>query len=188
LAGNSDLDFGATPLLFQPPGCAPLLAAMNKAGFLVLYDRTNIKAGPLQVLQISKSSSSGDFIGIPAYDPISNAIFLGNTNDSPDGVYGHGLLAFQINAQCQLALAWQIPAGLHDINGDNPVIAPTVANGVVWWADGIAGQLFAVAATTGQQLWNSGSIINPGGIFAAPTVVNGQVFVAGGSALYAFGL
>src|SRR2546423_5990469 len=32
-----DVDFGATPILYQPPGCAPMVAAKNKTGVLVTY-------------------------------------------------------------------------------------------------------------------------------------------------------
>jgi outer membrane protein assembly factor BamB len=183
---TGDFDFGATPLPFHPPGCSPLLAAMDKNGALYLYDRTAIGSGPLQSLQVT--TGAGSFIGIPAYDPVNNAIFLGNPSDSPSGMYSHGLLGFGITASCRLSLVWQYPAGLNNPSGGNPVIPATVANGVVWWGDGIAGQLLAVAAATGQPLWNSGSLIAPGGIFAAPTVANGNVFVIGGGTIYAFGL
>ena len=44
-------DFGSTPVLYQPRGCPPLLAAKNKAGVLVIYERGKVSAGPVQRLR-----------------------------------------------------------------------------------------------------------------------------------------
>ena len=64
---------------------------------------------------------------------------------------------------------------------------PVAANGVVYLATGGGAQVFAMDATSGQVLWTSGSLINKP-IFAAPTVVNGQLFVAAyDNKIYAFG-
>jgi outer membrane protein assembly factor BamB len=185
---HGDYDFGATPLPFQPPGCNPLLVTMDKDGQLFLHDRTKISAGPLQALQVSITTGAGDFIGIPAYDPNTNQIFLGNPNDSPDlnHTYGHGLLAFKVSS-CTLQLAWHLTAGMVlSTQTANPAIPPTVANGVVYWASGIEGKLYAVDAVTGTSLWTSTQI--SGAILAAPTVANGRVYVAGGGRIWAFGL
>jgi outer membrane protein assembly factor BamB len=185
LNGRNDRDFGATPLLFQPPGCPPLLAAMNKSGQLFLYQRAQIGDGPVQQLQIAQSTDAGDFIGIPAYDPATNALYLGSPSDQPP--YHHGLLALAVGDDCQLSLLWNRRLGLNTTQF-NPMIPPTVADGVVWYADGAASVLEAFDAADGRLLWRSGDRI-AGGIFAAPTVVNGRVFVAAfDHKLYAFGL
>ena len=187
-----DLDFGATPLLFQPTGCPPEIAAMNKIGQLYLYNastNTTIDTGPLQAIQIASLdyTGNGDFIGIPAYDPGRRRLYLGSPSDSPDGTYTHGLIALDVGISCTASLAWQVPVGFNNIPDNNPVIPPTLANGVVYYADGDASQLLAFNADTGQQLWSSGSLVT-GGIFAAPTVVNGHVYLSGYSTntLYAF--
>jgi outer membrane protein assembly factor BamB len=64
---------------------------------------------------------------------------------------------------------------------------PTVANGVVYYGDGSDDRLLAYNAATGKKLWGSGSLITDG-IWAAPTVANGELFVGSWDGhLYAFG-
>src|SRR5690349_15005016 len=73
-----------TPMLYQPPGCPPQLAVMNKNGALYIYNRDAIGSGPMQVLQISVFNSSGVeglFVGDPVYDPVLNLIYTGNSQD-----------------------------------------------------------------------------------------------------------
>lgn len=187
---GSDVDFGATPLLYQPIGCPVSLAAMNKTGALLIYNRGSINSGPTQRIQITgtDSLSEGDFIGVPAFDPGRNRMFLGSPSDAAS-TYKHGLIALKISSTCVASLAWQAQVGLNNVSYNNPAIPPTVANGVVYFADGDDSKLFAFNADTGQQLWNSGSLVN-GGIFAAPTVVNGRVYVSGYTThmVYALGL
>lgn len=183
---GSDDDFGATPLLFHPTGCPPLLAVMQKSGELFLYDRTQIGNGPTQTLQIAQGSDNGNFIGIPAYDPGTNAIYLGSPSDQPP--YHHGLVALAVGPHCRLSLLWNRRPGLDNVKFNNPMIPPTIAHGVVWYATGDGSRLAAFAAKDGARLWGSGRIIG-GGIFTSPTVANGQVFVAAfDHILYAFGL
>ena len=185
-APSGDSDFGATPLLFDPPGCPPLLAAMNKNGRLYLYDRSTIGDGPIQILQIAQPSGNGDFIGLPAYDPVTNAIYLGSPSDNAP--YLHGLVALSVGSDCRLSLWWNRRIGLNNVDFDNPMIPPTVAADVVWYADGDDSKLAAFDASSGERLWSSGKKIG-GGIFISPTVANGQVFVAAfDNVLRAFGL
>jgi outer membrane protein assembly factor BamB len=183
LKKGSDLDFGSTPLLFQPAGCPPMLAAMNKSGALLVYNRTNLAAGPTQTLNISAGSGSGKLIGMASFDPVTNAVYVDNPADSTDGTYLHGLLALQANGACSLSLLWQQTVGAND--NKSPSVTPTIANGVVYLSEGITSELAAFDAATGTPLWNSGDI---GTAKAAPMVVNGQVFVGAGKFVYAFGL
>jgi outer membrane protein assembly factor BamB len=181
--GQVDVDFGSTPVLYQPPGCPPQLAAENKSGALFIYNRDAISAGPTQ--QITITQFDAGFIGEVAYDPVLNQIYVSNPRDDGVGTYFHGLIALAPQADCTLALVWQRQVGL---NAADTVPAPPVAaNGVVYFATGDGAKVFAMDATSGQALWNSGSLIsNP--IFAAPTVVNGQLFVAAyDNNIYAFG-
>ena len=185
---GTDQDFGATPMLYAPSGCPAELVGMNKSGALLTYDQGGIANGPRQRIQITGTNLAdyGNFIGSPAYDPTRRRMFFGNPSDSAD-VYHHGLIAMNVRTDCSLALAWQSPVGLNGPNFNNPMIPPTVANGVVYYADGDASQLFAYNADTGQQLWNSGSMLT-GGIFTSPTVANGQLYSVsyGGHTVYAF--
>jgi outer membrane protein assembly factor BamB len=176
-----DVDFGATPILYQPPGCPAMVAAKNKSGVLVTYERGNVSAGPAQRPQIA-SSNDWQFNGIPAWSDTTHLLYISNSSDSAQA--RHGLVALSVDANCKLRLAWQTMVGPNFAS----VSPPTVAGGVVYYGDGPDSQLLAFDAVTGAQLWSSQSTIT-GGIYGAPMVVNGQVYVgAWDGKLHAFGL
>jgi outer membrane protein assembly factor BamB len=178
---GQDVDYGATPLLFQPPSCPAMLVAKNKSGVLVVYDRNSIASGPVQKIQVADPGNL-QFNGIPAYSSTDNKVYLTNSSDSTDGVYFHGMVAFKILSNCTLGLAWQRTVGP---TGDS-ISPPTVANGVVYYGDGSGDALLAFNAATGARLWNSNAI--QGSVYAAPTVVDGKVFAAAWDGkVYAFG-
>ncbi|HYU58260.1 MAG TPA: PQQ-binding-like beta-propeller repeat protein, partial [Actinomycetota bacterium] len=90
---GGDVDFGATPLLYQAPGCPPQAVAKNKSGVLLLYDRGQLNAGYVQRLQIA-SVGDWEFNGIPAYDPATNMVYIGNSSDA--GIYTHGMVTLAV--------------------------------------------------------------------------------------------
>ena len=178
---GADVDFGATPILYDPPGCPPMVAAKNKTGVLVTYQRGNLSAGPVQRLQVA-SSDDWQFNGIPAWSNKTRLLYIGNSSDSDE--FQHGMIALSAGADCQLHLAWQNTIGPNFTS----VSPPTVAGGVVYYGDGYDRELLAFDGVTGSQLWSSGTIIK-GPIYAAPMVVNGRVYVgAWDGKFYAFGL
>jgi outer membrane protein assembly factor BamB len=180
---GSDVDFGATPILYQPPGCPPQVAAKNKSGVLVTYDRGNVSAGPNQRLQVA-NVNDWQFNGIPAWSDTTHLLYISNSSNSNSDTTKHGMVAFSVDANCQLQLAWQTKVGPNLVS----VSPPTIAGGVVYYGDGPGNQLLVFDAATGAQLWSSGSTIG-GAIYGAPMVVNGQVFVgAWDGKLHAFGL
>ncbi len=159
------------------------MATMNKSGVLFVSkrDSADIKAGPLQILEVTQTSDTGDFIGIPVYDPVANQLYFGSPKTDNTGHYSHGLLAFKVQGDCTLSLAWQKAIGLDSIDPNvagagNPVIPAVVANGVVYYSTGIASSAYAYNSA-GNHLWDSGTQ-SQGGIFAAPTVVNGMLLIA----------
>jgi outer membrane protein assembly factor BamB len=180
---GGDVDFGATPILYQPAGCPTMqVTAKNKSGVLVVYDEGNLNAGYTQRLQVA-SVDDWEFNGIPAWDPGTNMLYIGNSSDSSSGTYRHGMVALKAASDCSLSLAWQKSVGPNFAS----VSPPTVANGVVYYGDGYGNREFAFDAATGVKLWTSGSIIT-GGLYAAPTVVNGQLLVPSWDhVLHAFG-
>jgi hypothetical protein len=191
-AGSRDADFGATAPLFQPRGCPSMLAAFQKTGNLFIYGQATIQSGPTQTLNISQPRASGTNIGLPAFDPVLNQLYMAAPSHSPTGFDNHGLLALGISGTCSVSLAWQQPVGKDSVS-DNPSISPVVANGVVYYADGISMQVFAVNAKSGQILWSTNNLPvaerPTSAILTSPTVVNGQLFVAGfDHKLRAFGL
>jgi outer membrane protein assembly factor BamB len=176
---GGDVDFGATPIIYQAPGCPVQVAAENKSGVLVVYTQGQLSAGPTQRLQIASVNSQG-FVGIPAYSASLRMLFVANSSDSPG--YSRGMVAFTVGTNCQLSKAWA-----QTIGPQTPTSPPIVANGVVYYGDGVGGTEYAFNASTGAVLWNSGTQIG-GSTYAAPTVVNGELLVgAWNGVLYAFG-
>src|SRR3989454_5383132 len=95
---GSDVDFGATPILYHPPGCTPMVAAKNKTGVLVTYERGNVSAGPTQRLQVANISDD-QFNGIPAGSDTTHLLYICNSSDS--GEFEHRMVALAGGANCQ---------------------------------------------------------------------------------------
>ena len=168
---TGDADFGATPLLFQRPGCPPELAVGNKYGSFFVYDRDRISSGPVQRIELG-GSGFGQYglLGVAAYWPATATVFVSNPLDR--GRYRHGIVAFRVTASCRLSFEWSATDGP---DGDNS--SPTVAAGVVFFGDGYGHRAAAFDARTGRLLWDSGRAIH-GSVYAGPTVVNGKVYVS----------
>jgi len=182
---GGDVDFGATPILYQARGCPPQVSAKNKSGVLVTYTRGQLNQGPTQRLQVA-SVYDWQFNGIPAYSASTRTLYISNSSDSSDNptTAFHGMVAMRVGSDCKLHVKWQ------QIVGPNyaSVSPPTVAGGVVFYGDGYGHTERAFDAKTGERLWDSGTTIT-GGLYAAPMVVNGRLYVASWDhSLYSFGL
>jgi outer membrane protein assembly factor BamB len=178
-----DVDFGTTPLLYDVPGCPPMLAAENKSGVLLVYRRDAIGNGPVQRLQVA-TPEQGKLLGIPAFSPATKMLYVASPADSDRAEYRHGLVALRVGTDCRLALAWQATVG-PNFTADSP---PTVAGNVVYFSPSFSNRVFAFDATTGDMLWDSGHAIRSP-VTAAPTVLNGRLYVGSwGGRLFAFGL
>jgi outer membrane protein assembly factor BamB len=172
-----DDDFGSTPMLFQKSGCPPQLVAQQKNGTLYLYDRDSIASGPRQSIAITQPY----FIGVAAYSPATQLVYVIVPKDSVDGAYKRGLVALRLDADCKLQLAWQYPVATN-------VTTPTIANGVVYFTGGFSGKIFALDAATGALLWDSGLTVT-GRLPATPIVVEGHLYAVGyDRRLHAYGL
>jgi len=194
--GNSvqgDLDYGATPMLYNPADCAAEQSSTkNKDGYIYTYAEGPGGLSFEQQVQIGNNTSEGEFIGVPAFDPTTGFVYVGNPTAL--GNYAHGINAFSQAGGCTgLTLVWKASVGSANVtSNDNE--APTVANGVVYFTDGLDDQLWAFNDATGAVLWQSGTTIgspcttygSPCGVFGAPTV-DGRVFVGSfNHKLYAF--
>lgn len=179
--GIVDDDFGSTPVLFQKPGCPRQLVTEQKNGSLYLYDRDSIASGYRQKVTVS---GGGEFIGVPAYSPDTQMVYVANPVQPAGGAYTYGMIAFRLDASCKLVRAWEKTAGT---NG-SITSTPTVANGVVYYGDGGPGHIHGFNALTGTPLWTSGAeLVAP--VFAAPIVANGKLFAgAYDHRLHAWGL
>ncbi|MBV8951737.1 MAG: PQQ-binding-like beta-propeller repeat protein [Actinobacteria bacterium] len=163
-------------MLFQKDGCPKQLVTEQKNGTLYLYDRDTIANGPRQSLLIG----SPPLIGVPAYSPDTNMVYVTIIRDSADGKYKRGVAAFSLDANCNLQPAWNTPS----VSGLNL----TVANGVVYYTGGFGGSVRAIDATTGSPLWDSGTSVS-GTFVAQPLVINGRLYATGyDQKLHAWGL
>jgi outer membrane protein assembly factor BamB len=162
---GGDADFGATPLLFQRPGCPAQLAVGNKFGSFFLYDQDGISSGPVQRIELGGSAyGQRGLIGVAAYWPKTATIFVSDPLDQ--GQYRHGVVAFHVTGSCRLSYDWSVTDGPE---GDDST--PTVAGGVAFFGNGSGHQAIAFNARTGRRLWNSGRAIRTA-VLAAPTVVD----------------
>lgn len=194
-----DSDYGATPMLYNISGCPEQLSAKNKNGTLYTYSVGSSGLSFVNGVAMGQPTGIGQFIGVPAFDPDAgvNLVYTGD----PRAVtpFANGLIALSQKDSCAgLGRAWQASvSSLGAPSNDNQ--APTVANGVIFFTDGVGDHLWAFAATqtgaTGTALFNSGTTIGPTcsygstcGVFGAATV-DGRVFVGSfNHKLYAFGL
>jgi outer membrane protein assembly factor BamB len=174
----ADDDFGTTPVLFQKSGCPPQLVVEQKNGSVYLYDRDTITLGYRQRIQFSQAN----LIGVAAWSSQTQMIYIVNNKGTADSTYVPGIAAFTLDQDCKLALAWQTQAPVSI--GSTPL----VANGVVYYTGGFRGVVRALDATTGTELWNSGTSVS-GPFLAAPVVTSGVLYAAGyDHKLHAWGL
>ncbi len=189
LQGN-DVDFGATPLLFTANGCpSPAVVAVAKSGEIIVYwNRGDLTT---QLQRIAITAKTDQLVGIPAWDDVTQLLFVTNPAKSATNTYKPGLLAFRVQGSgdsCQLVLAWQTAGKPNAPNIANftYLSPPTAANGVVYFGvgggyapNGSGGKsppnVYAISEQTGRVLWKTTNITGP--VLTAPTVVNGRVFV-----------
>ncbi|MGC1984864.1 MAG: PQQ-binding-like beta-propeller repeat protein [Candidatus Cybelea sp.] len=178
ISGDSDFDFGATPLLFQPYGCPLMLAAVNKSGIFELYDVGSIVYGPIQAIAMSIPTDKGNFVGVPAFDPVTGYVYVGLP--ATEGIYRPGLAAFSIKGStCTLnpTPVWNAqfgPDGAH-VAAQTPRSPLSIANGVVYVANYGHKTEFAFDAATGAQLW-SDPLSDFGDV--GTVIANGIVYVS----------
>lgn len=194
---KADSDYGATPMLYTVPNCsAEQVSTKNKNGYIYTYGVSATTITPEQQLHVGNTSSNGIFIGVPAFDPGTGWVYVGNPN--ANGNYAHGLNAFQQGNGCtglSPGPAWKASVGGGNVTSDDNQ-APSVANGVVYFTDGVGNRLWVFNDASGAPLWNSATIIGSActqygtacGTYGAATV-DGRVFVGSWNhKLYAFGL
>jgi outer membrane protein assembly factor BamB len=141
---TGDEDFGAAPLVFQPRGCPPLIAAKNKMGVMFVWNRLDIDGGPIASFGLGDGASP--FVGAPSYDPVHGLLFVSQAVVSQtEGTYG--IAAIAVGGGCSFHLAWRSVFG----TGDQP--PPIVVADVVLDAGGAEGGFAAVDAERGRIVW-----------------------------------
>lgn len=84
------------------------------------------------------------------------------------------MLARRFGPGCTSTPLWQTSAG----PAASPVSSPTIANGVVYYADGIGQAVHAFDTDSGAELWHSATGDITGAVFSAPVVFDGRVLVS----------
>lgn len=199
-----DCDFGATVTFFnsetdRTSGCQKSLAVvLRKDGYVFVMDAATMVV--IQTLILMKSTSDGQFISSPAWDPDSNMLVIADPADTdltgdPSTTFVHGAVGLKLLSTCKLQKRWNAQLDVTAPRGNyaysSPTIVGPVGNRVVFLTTGKFNNVYAISLYTGQVLWK-GALDDAA--FAAPTIINGVVLVSGrgstpdGQALYAFGL
>jgi outer membrane protein assembly factor BamB len=171
LTAGADEDFGAAPLLFQPDGCPPLAAMNNKQGYLYLWNRDALDAGPLWSLGVS--SGEAPFIGQPAWSAARSTLYDAEAKQ-PDGTAA--VVAIGVTKDCVPHFGWRTTTGA------GPQPPPIVVNDVVVAAGGSSG-LSVLDAADGSVLYHANTA-SPA--LAPPIEVAGTIYASGGERLLAF--
>jgi outer membrane protein assembly factor BamB len=142
-APGGDIDFGAAPALFQPPGCPPLAAANNKLGILYIWDRTDLARGPL--FEFPLGDAVAPFVGQPSYSPLLRMFFDAEAVVRDGSVkLGDGIAAFGVDAGCKIRPRWLTKIGV----GSEP--PPVIVGDVVIGAGGEVGGYAVLDARDGE--------------------------------------
>ena len=177
ISGQDDFDFGATPLLFQTNGCPAMLAAINKSGMFELYDVGSISYGPIQFIAMSLPTNHGNFVGVPAFDPVTGYVYVGMPSST--GIYKAGLAAFRMQSSCTLnpKPVWNKRFGpdASHANALTPRSPLSIANGVIYVSNYTHRTEFAFDAKSGAQLW---SLPLPDVGNVGTVIANGIVYVS----------
>jgi outer membrane protein assembly factor BamB len=181
-----DNDFGATPLLFQPPGCPPLVAANAKNGRTYVWNRQALADGPIWTARVGPDSLGSAFIGEPSYSAGLNMLFVSAARDYDEEGATRTLdavVGFQLGPECTIPErpTWTAP-GI----GRGPKSPPLIVGDVVFVPGAFDRHVFALDARTGNTLWSTAM---PGSVLAPISWARDEVLVGDSSgALHAFAL
>jgi len=181
-----DNDFGAAPLLFQPPGCPPLAAANAKNGRVYVWKRDDLYGGAIWSARVGPDDFVDAFIGQPSYSPGLNMFFISDARDyNEEGAIRNrdAVVGFAVGPGCSLPArpTWTTP-GI----GQGAKTPPLLVDDLVFVPGGFDQDVFALDGRTGETLWTTGL---PGAVLAPIAFADGSVLVGDASGtLHAFGL
>ena len=174
---RGDEDFGSTPLLFQPSGCAPLVAANSKNGSTYVWRRGHLASGPVISLPIGPTAPNDPFLGQPVYLPSLRLLVVAQAEFGADK--SRGVSAFRLNAGCSgVVNRWNLNIG------GGPQAPPIAVGDVVVASAPATSQVAVVDAKTGLLL----DLIATGAPVYAPLASDGSsIYVATtGGVVYAY--
>ncbi|MGH7709364.1 MAG: PQQ-binding-like beta-propeller repeat protein, partial [Vulcanimicrobiaceae bacterium] len=190
-----DTDMSGTPIVFRPVDCPHnYIASQGKAGFLTIEDVSNGIGQPIARIQLSLTSDASNYIGNPAFSPVTNLLYAAEA--TAVGSYGPGMALIAQSPGCG---SWSVVMNPvfgpdsaqppYNDGNSHPRSAPTVTAGGVAFMGAPDGVMYAVDASSGAVLpWNSGpetGTANHGDLRAAATVDGDWVFVITGRGVLA---
>jgi hypothetical protein len=167
---SNDLDYSGSPMLAQPVGCDPAIAALTKSGDLFVYDATTINSGPVAQLQFGPSSGSSTNLGNPGYSPITGLVYSGVGSGMEPGAAGPGMVALKV-CNSSVSQIWDTQFGPDSNTAADPRSMPTVTAGNVVFMGtpcerDSSGGCTGTLGTYGGALWalnaSSGALLNGG--------------------------
>ena len=161
-----DSDFGATPLLFDPPGCPPLASAVNKNGHLYIWRRHELGRGPIFDAEIAKGNVF--FVGEPSYSDRLRMLFLTGANP-PGSKKGNGVAGIEVQDGCRFTIRWRTAVGLA------PYAPPLVVGDAIAFGLGEAKGFALLDARTGKLLQSAPATLKT---FAPLSSAGGRIFGA----------
>jgi hypothetical protein len=198
---DDDADVGGSgPVLFDVPGATPskLIAALGKNGVAYLLNRDDLggigKGNRIRGEGVqSDRVSSGEIINAAAaYRTASASYVVFETRGNGIGCPGRAgnLVALRIGASAppSITVAWCA----NNMGGGSPMVTTTdgTSEPIVWTVGaGASNRLHAFDGETGKVLFAGGGQeeqMGPVQNFQTPIVVNGRIFVAANSQIYAF--
>lgn len=161
-----DQGFGATPMLFQPPGCPPLLAVNSKSSYTYVWRRDRLGSAPVVRLQLGAYGANSTFYAQPTWDASSKTLVVGGALLSNGG---SGAVGLRLGSGCTFSTAWQTGVG----GGVQP--QPLVAGSIVFVSATAVDKLAALDTATGRVIteFDTGSPAFTAPMMAGPLVVVG---------------
>jgi hypothetical protein len=160
VTGTDDVDFAGSPVLFTPPGCDEMVAAVNKNGRLFLWHAASIEDGPFADVPVQQSSVEQPLLTQPAYDSATHSIYV---------VTFTALVRVSVTGCDLAAVGWKETFPNATLQG-----SPTVAGPTVWVAlSGSPARLRGYDTRTGHLEYNEAF----GGMsFPPPSVIGGRLY------------
>ncbi|HEY7398167.1 MAG TPA: PQQ-binding-like beta-propeller repeat protein [Gaiellaceae bacterium] len=103
-----DQGFGATPMLFQPAGCPPLLAVNSKDSYTYVWRRDKLTAAPIVRMKLGQAAADDTFYAQPTWIASSGTLVVGGVS-LPNG--GAGAVGLRLGKGCTFTEAWQADIG-----------------------------------------------------------------------------
>jgi outer membrane protein assembly factor BamB len=181
-----DNDFGATPLLFEPPGCPPMAAANAKNGRVYAWLRGNLGGGPVWTVRAGPDTLDTAFVGQPSYSTDLNMLYVSDARDyDVEGAIRtfDAVVAFALGPGCTLP---ETPTWVAPSIGRGPKSPPLVVGDLLFVPGGFDRDVFALDARSGATIW---SATLPGAALSPISFADGLVLVGDSTGvLHAFGL